>query len=152
MSGFLSLYDAVDRIDLGGGFWVDVRQHITDAANTTIQRVLVDPRIETVERAGQTRVVTTTVNQGAYNQARLVAYIDAWNLTDRNGDPLPLPPYVQPSPSGEDRANAVRRQSIGFLPPYATQKILMKIIENEKRFEEGAVPFPGEGGGPSAES
>lgn len=150
MSGFMSLYDAVDRIDLGGGFWVDVRQHITDAAHTVIQRALVDPRIEAVERGGETRVLTTTVDQGAYELARLVAHIDAWNITDRNGDPLPLPPYIQPTRPGVDEANKVRRQSIGFLPPFATRKILAKIVENDKRFADGVGPFPGTGDGAPA--
>lgn len=148
MSGFLSLYDDVDRVDLGGGFWVDIAQHITDAANTLIQRALISPRVETVNTEGDVRVQTTTIDQGAYSLARLVAYIVDWNLTDRNGDPLPLPIYIQPSRDAagvlaEHRGNAVRRQSIGFLPPYATNRILLKIVENEKRFEEGAGPFPG---------
>jgi hypothetical protein len=150
MGGFLSLYDETDRIDLGGGYYVDIKRYLTDAEHDRAQRLLVDPRMESRVTGkdaddSEVRAVTTTINQGDYNHELLVAAIIGWNLTDRDGNPLPLPPYMPPGKSGNDKANTVRRESIRQLPAFATKKILKQILDNEKRSGDDQGSFPGEG-------
>src|SRR5262249_25337760 len=139
MGGFLSLYDETDRVDLGGGYYADIKRYLSSAEVDRANRALVAPQLKSEGAstgdgsAAEGRSVTSTIDQGTYNIEVLVAAIDGWNLTDRDGNSLPLPPYVPAKPTGEDRANQVRRESIRLLPAFATKKILKQISDNEKR-------------------
>lgn len=158
MGGFLSLYDETDRVDLGGGYYVDIKRYLSDAEADRASRALVAPQLKSEVvgagdgTEGEVRSVTTTVDQGGYNTEVLVAAIVDWNLTDRGDDPLPLPPYVPAKPTGEDRANEVRRQSIRQLPAFATKKILKQISDNEKRGAGDPAAFQGTGEGAPAQT
>lgn len=158
MGGFLSLYDETDRVELGGGYYVDIRRYLSHADTARAQRVMVPPRYETKaeqDKDGKPGTVTTavTVDQQAYDREIMVAAIDSWNLTDRDGNPLPLPPFVPPTQvTGDDAANKVRRESIAKLPAFAATRILKRISDNEKRGadEEAAFPSSGDGGAAAA--
>lgn len=152
MGGFLSLYNQTDRVDMGGGYYVDIKRFLSDAEHDRAQRALVSPRIETtVSGDGDSapKSVATVVDQQAYNHEVMVMAIVGWNLTDEQGEPLPLPPYMDPPKSGNDVANTVRRASIRRLPAFATQRILKQISDNEKLGADDAG-FPGDGEGTPA--
>jgi hypothetical protein len=154
MGGFLSLYDERDRIEMGGGYYVEIKKFLSDAEHDRAQRALVSPRIEsTVAKAGggadeaEVRAVTTTIDQQGYNIEVLVAAIIDWNLTDETDQLLPLPPYMPPPSAGEDKVNRVRRESIRRLPHFAIERILKQISDNKKLGADDAATFQGQGEG-----
>lgn len=154
MAGFLALYSETDRVELRGGYYVDIRKYLDHAAWGYAQRKLVDPRLEstlgqkTEGGEAETRTVASMVDQQAYNLELLVAAIVDWNLTDEQDRPLPLPPYIPPTKlDGEDKANLVRRDSIRRLPAFATKKILDRILKHEKDGADDSAPFPEPGEG-----
>lgn len=157
MGGFLSLYNQTDRVELGGGYYVDVKRFLSSAETERAQRALVAPQVKSEVTAGagdeaDVRAVVSTIDQATYNVEVMVAAIVAWNLTDELEQPLPLPPYMPGKPTGPDPANDVRRQSVRRLPDFAKKRILKQISDNEKLGADGEDAFqgPGEGGGPSA--
>jgi hypothetical protein len=151
MGGFLSLYDLTERVDMGGGYYVDIRRHVSTADTARAEAVHIDKRIESTvsgaEQKGGTEVrsVATRIDQQAHDLEILAVYIDSWNLTDRAGNPLPLPPFIPPKPTGEDPANRVRRETILLLPVFAKKRILEKIKEFEDRGADDPEAFPDEG-------
>lgn len=151
---FFSLYDGVDRVDLRGDFWVDIKRCLTQAEAAHANYVLVGDKI--VREGNPDRLVNTMKSDHqAYKMALLTAHIVAWNIT-RQGVTLPLPPYIPPQrPAGDDKANLVRRESIAQLPEPVVDKIWKRISDNEKLFAEDDTPdpdatFPGPGEGAPA--
>jgi hypothetical protein len=140
MGGFLSLYDEQDRIDLGGGYYVDIKRFLSDEDDERATHALTKPQLRsTMQRDKTSRdadatTTTTTIDydQKAYSRALISAAIIGWNLTDRDGNPLPLAPDV------------AREASIRALPTFATKQILAKIKENENRTDSELTSFPGE--------
>lgn len=150
--GFLSLYKQTDRVELGGGYYIDIKRHLSmaETARAEEMRVSKDIRSEMgAAKDGKAGDVTATVmriDQQAYNTEILVAAVVDWNLDDDQGVPLPLPPYIPGKPTGDDKANLVRRESIGLLPAFAVKRLLEQIAANEKAGAdaESLAAFPGE--------
>jgi hypothetical protein len=137
MGGFLSLYDETDRIDLGGGYYVDIRRYLSDEDDERATRALTKPQLRTTttqNKETDSSEVTSTIDydQSAYSRVLISSAVIGWNLTDRDGNPLPLAP------------DAARVASIKSLPVFATKKILAKIKENEGRTDSELATFQGE--------
>lgn len=149
MNDFFSHYDGVDRVDLHDGFYVDIKRCLTQAETAQVNFTLVGDHVRREAEKGR-EVSTMQTDHQAYNLALLAAHIVEWNIT-RNGAQLPLPPYVAPKkPTAADPANTVRRDSIAQLPAPVAKKILKRISDNEKLFDEDesddpAATFPGDG-------
>lgn len=129
MPGFLSAYDGVERIDLGRGYWVDVKQCLSHAELQQAQAKMGAAR-QTVEAGGRQ---FATVDMNAFETELIVLSIVDWNLDDENGVKWPLQP---------DRA---LRASVARLPgPVATQ-IYQRCNElNGSGSKREAAQFPGE--------
>lgn len=158
--GFLNLYDLADTIDLGGGFWVRVKRHLSDAEAARAEVALVSKRVEAT-MAGKAdgaskadrQTIAQMIDTRSNEQELLVAHIIDWNLTDRQDQLIPLPPYVCPARAdGDDPANRVRRESIGLLPVFVRKRILTKIKEFEALGADDLAAFQGSGRGIPAES
>lgn len=144
--GFLSLYDEIERVKLGGEWWVDIKRYLTSNEADRAQRALVAPKMQTKVTdsgrqgqqrnqadAGDVREVTTTIDQGAYHHELLVAAIVTWNLTDQNDTLLPLTPEMS------------RRASVKALPGFARDKIVAAVLANRARTDEEQDAFREDG-------
>lgn len=83
MSGFLSLYSGTERVILGGDYWVEIRQFLSNADYATAQRALFIPKVKNQE-------VTATIESEAYQQTLVLLSIVNWNLTDENNVLMPV--------------------------------------------------------------
>lgn len=125
--GFLSAYDDVETIDLGGGWWVKIKQFPTDDEQATIEKRLMSTRMD---MAGDKPRMDAQIDTAAYAREQLVVYVVDWNLTDSSDLPLPLHP------------ESAKRAAIGQLPRVVTAKIRARINELEKRDPAEAAGFP----------
>lgn len=154
--GFLSIYNQTDRVELGGGYYIDVKRFLSQAetARAEAVRMSKDIRSEMDEKTGNAKATVIQYDAQAYNVEILVAAIVDWNLDDEQGVPLALPPYIPGKTTGEDLANRVRRESIGRLPEFAVKRVLEQIRNNEKDGvdAESLAAFPGESTGAPAEA
>lgn len=154
--GFLSIYNQTDRVELGGGYYIDVKRFLSQAetARAEAVRMSKDIRSEMDEKTGNAKATVIQYDAQAYNVEILVAAIVDWNLDDEQGVSLQLPVYIPGKTTGEDLANRVRRESIGRLPEFAVKRVLEQIRANEKDGvdAESLAAFPGESTGAPAEA
>lgn len=128
MPGFLSAYDGVEHIDLGRGYWVDVKKCLSHAELQQAQAKMGASR-QTVEANRQ----YATVDMNAFETELLALSIVDWNLDDEHGEKWPLAP---------DRS---RRASIARLPgPVASQIYQVCNELNGPKAKRDAAQFPGE--------
>lgn len=89
MPGFLSQYTDIERIDLGGGYWVDIKKYLTSADASAAQRALTRPKVrskigeKSSELEGDTDIA-------AYHEEMVLRSVVEWNLDDENGKVLPM--------------------------------------------------------------
>lgn len=95
--GFLSAYSGTQKIDVGGGYWIEVRECLPIVDKQRAEKALASsPR---VDMAGNGSISLDTV---AFHNEMLFASIVAWNLDDDNGQPWLL------APDSEKRRNIAR--------------------------------------------
>ncbi len=138
MSGFLSAYDGVERIELGRGYWVDVKKCLSHAELQMAQGKMGAGR-QTVEAGGRQYA---TLDMNAFENELIVLSLVDWNLDDDNGVKWPLAP---------DRA---RRDSVARLPGSVASVIFQRCNElNGPRSKREAATFPDEavGGDPDGD-
>jgi hypothetical protein len=130
LPGFLSGYSGTTRITFGDNdeWWVDVRLHLRRNEFRSAQAALIRPIMRYEGTVGST---TGNIDTPAYQNELVLAAIVAWNLTDENGDLLPLEPA------------AARRASVDVLPTEVFDKILDVVQKgtpgsNPDRAEEEA--------------
>lgn len=95
--GFLSAYSGTEKIDVGGGYWIEVRKCLSIIDKQRAEKALAStPRVD-MSGAG-----TITLDTAAFHNAMVEASIVAWNLDDDNGEVWAL------SPSNVKRDNIAR--------------------------------------------
>ena len=87
MSGFLSLYNAPERIEVAKGYWIDVKSNLTTEDYEAAQRALLGKMSMVV--GGDLQSEPDTI---AYQREIVSRAIVDWNLTDENSQPLALEP------------------------------------------------------------
>jgi hypothetical protein len=121
--GFLSQYEQVVTVNLDEGaeaeapnpvWWATVRRYLGRGDFKAAQAILISPemRVATGNDEGETR---GKVDTGGYQNELVYRALVDWNLTDTNGDKLPLSPET------------MRRASIDLLPESVFQKIFGSI-------------------------
>ena len=79
--GFLSLYKQTDRVELGGGYYVDIKRFLSMAETARAEAVRVSKEIRSEMAAGKNgqpgdvAATVITVDQQAFNLEILVAAI-----------------------------------------------------------------------------
>lgn len=134
MAGFLSAYDGVERIELGRGYWVDVKMCLSHAELQLAQGKMGAAR-QTVEAGRQ----YATLDMNAFETELIVLSLVDWNIDDDKGVKWPLAP---------DRA---RRDSVARLPGSVASQIFQRCNElNGPQDKREAATFPDEavGGDP----
>lgn len=130
MPGFLSAYEGVERIELGRGYWVDVKRCLSHFELQQAQAKMGAGR-QTVEATGRQYA---TIDMNAFENELIVLSVVDWNLDDENGQTWPLAP------------DAARRRSVARLPAAVASQIFTRCNElNGPAPAREAAQFPGEG-------
>jgi hypothetical protein len=145
MPGFLSAYEGTERIELGRGYWVDVKRCLSSAEYAPVEMALGSRQRPTADGKGQ--VTFGEINQRESQIRMLLASITDWNLDD-DGVKWPLSP---------ERA---KRESIERLPAGVRMQVYKKCddlngppdeAEQVRFLDEAGLGDPdGDGGAPGA--
>lgn len=132
--GFLSAYDGTRRIDLGGGYWVDVKKCLSIVEKQRAERALTsDPTVDMNGRG------TAKVDMPGFHNEMISASIVAWNLDEDDGTAWALTP------------EPVKRKNIARLPSTvfdAVWKVVDELNGPRPTGEQAQFPVPGVGGDP----
>ena len=129
MAGFLSLFNEPERINVAKGFWIDIKKSLTAEDYEAAQRALLGKMV--MNGANLTAEPDTIL----YQHELVFRSIIDWNLTDENGELLPLTP-------AQAKHDSIRR-----LPQVVFVDIYEKINEastprggeEEVRFRDGGA-------------
>jgi hypothetical protein len=119
MAGFLSLFNEPERLIVAKGFWIDIKTSLTAQDYEAAQRALLGK----MSMSGNN--LTAEPDTIAYQNELVYRSIVSWNLTDEEGNDLPLEPAK------------LKHISIGRLP----QAVFIDIYE---RINESSKPRSGE--------
>lgn len=127
--GFLSAYSGTQKIDVGDGYWIEVRECLPIMDKQRAENALASsPR---VDMAGNGSISLDTV---AFHNEMVAASIVAWNLDDDNGQVWPLAP------------DSVKRQNIARLPAPVFDQVWAVVNDlNGPRETTDKVRFPESG-------
>ena len=132
MPTYLSRHDALQKVDLGDDFWVEVKTHLTHGETKTARRAMIKARLTITDEKSET---SADIDMVEYQDAKVFAAIVNWNLTDASDNILPLQP---------DEAKAA---SIALLDDADFTKILAVVegVSKDKSKKAGtsARQFPG---------
>lgn len=135
--GFLSAYSGTQKIDVGGGYWIEVRECLPIMDKQRAEKALAQsPRVD-MNGAG-----TIALDTVAFHNEMLAASIVAWNLDEENGQIWPLAP------------DSVKRANIARLPAPVFDQVWTVVNElNGPRETADKVRFPepGVGGDPDGD-
>jgi len=128
MAGFLSLFNEPERVVVADGFWVDIKKALTAEDYEAAQRALLGRMTMTGDGL---RAEPDTI---AYQHELVYRSIIDWNLTDEDGEKLPLTPEAS-------KHKAIRRlpQSV-FVDLYnrVNEASTPRSGEAEMRFRSGS--------------
>lgn len=150
MPGFLSHYDGTERIDLGDGYWVDVKKCLSHTELQFAQAMMGAGR-QNVDLSGRQ---FATIDMNAFETELIVQSLVDWNIDDPDGTIWPLdaghdrrrPGDLNPYPQG-----CPRRQSVARLPAPVTAVIFARCNELNgplSKTEQARFPDPDGGGDP----
>jgi len=153
--GFLSVsgYEGTEKVDLGNGYWCEVKRCLTSAEKARVDDLL--GAKQRVDVAGKTQFAE--LDYSAMRTEMLVQSLVAWNLDDDNGDEWPLDAGGKFAGRGSENPwppGCPRRQSVARLPSPVFDVIYEKCDElNSPRRGADAVSFPDPavGGGPDGD-
>lgn len=138
--GFLAAsgYEGEERIDLGNGYWADVKRCLSSS-----EAALAEAAMITNHRLADGSQ-SAVLDQRGYRAEMVVQSLVAWNLDDEDGTPWPLD-------GSEARGRTVyspgclRRQSVARLPEPVFEQIFKVVDElNSPRRGPEAASFPGQ--------
>ena len=140
MPGFLAdfEYDGTTTIDLGKGYWVKVKNCLSEEEYGFVNNLLGGK--QRIDVAGQKQYAE--MDYTASRQEMLVMSIVDWNITDPSGEVWPLLPEER-QPGKPFPAGSLRRVSVGRLPSSVSSVIWAKCDElNAPRSSDEAAQFP----------
>lgn len=129
--GFLSAYSGTQKIDVGGGYWIEVRECLPIVDKQRAEKALASsPRLD---MAGNGSINLDTV---AFHNEMLTASIVAWNLDDEDGQVWLLEP------------DHIKRANIARLPAPVFDQV-WEVVDrlNGPRETADKVRFPESGVG-----
>jgi hypothetical protein len=145
MPGFLSAYEGTERVDLGRGYWADVKKCLSSAEMGAVEAAM----------GGRQRMDVGSGRQFVQLDTRagrvemVVASLIDWNLDGEDGTIWPLDPDKPPYKPG-----CGRRQSVDRLPGPVFDKIWKRCddLNGQDSGEDRArFPDPGELGDPDGD-
>ncbi len=121
---FLDGYTAPVRVDLGGGYWIDLKPVLTYAEQSAAEKHLRSTRA--VSGADGKMQTTIVPDFGAYRFERLLAAVTDWNLDETDGTLWRLEP------------DEAKRKNIRRLPASVAELLDKRIDALEEAAEEPA--------------
>lgn len=126
--GFLSAYSGTRKIDVGGGYWVEVKECLSAAEKQRAEDALSK---QSVNFQGQ---VGATIDMTSFHNVMMAAAIVGWNLDEDDGTPWALVP------------ESAKRANIARLPAPVYDQIWTVVDDsNGPRERTDAVRFPDDG-------
>lgn len=117
---FLDDYDDVERIDIGRGYWVDVRKCVLRGDNERAERLLAQTTVTPDEQRPGRMHTMVTPDTAAWRTEMVFASVTAWNLDDKDGSVWALDP------------EPVKRANIRRLPGPVFDQIWERVDELNK--------------------
>ena len=135
--GFLSAYSGTRRIDVGNGYWVEVKECLSITEKQRAEKALTtDPTVDMTGRG------SAKLDMPAFHTEMLVHSIINWNLDEDDGTVWPLTP------------EPVKRKSIARLPAPVFDLIFEAVndLNGPKPARERAqFPEPGQRSDPDGD-
>lgn len=131
---FLSAYSGTRRVDLGGGYWVDVKTCLSIVEKQRADKMLTSDPV--VDQSGHG---TAKVDLPAFQTEMVVHSITGWNLDEEDGTVWALSP------------EPVKRKNIARLPAPVFDEIYRVVDELNGKppaREQAQFPVAGVGGDP----
>jgi hypothetical protein len=139
-------YSGTTTIDLGKGYWVTVKNCLTEEEIGFVNDLLGGKQRVDVGQQRQYAEMNVTASR---TETLVMAIVD-WNISDPDGTVWPLLP-AERKPGQAYPANSVRRLSVARLPAAVSTLLYEKVDAlNALRTGQEAAQFPGEpvGGDP----
>jgi hypothetical protein len=147
MSGFLSEYEGTERIELGRGYWADVKKCLSRGEMAHMEAAMGGRQQVDVTKGRQYAQLDT----GAGRTELVVRSLVAWNLDDADGTVWSLDPGKPPFSPGCER-----RQSVARLPGPVFDRIWKRCddLNGPVKDPSAKATFPGEdvGGDPDGDT
>jgi hypothetical protein len=135
--GFLSAYSGTRKIDVGGGYWVEVRECLSVIDKQRAEKALAsNPTIDPIHNRGSAQM-----DMAAFENEMLTHSIVAWNLDEDDGTIWAL------TPDKAKRANIARLPSPVFDTIF---KVVNELNGPQSPRERAQFPDPGGSGDPDA--
>lgn len=135
--GFLSHYSGAQRIELGDGYWVDVKKCLTVAEKQRAESALTSNPVVDMNGNG-----TAKVDMPGFHNEMMCASIVAWNLDDDDGTVWPL------APDRTKRANIARLPAPVF---DVIWRVINELNGPQPKDERVRFPVNGVGGDPDGD-
>lgn len=128
--GFLSQYNGTEEVDLGDGYWVQVKKYLTAAQSAEAEHKLIQSRMSVDPSDKEAKaLMETSMDTAAFGLEQAAQAVVKWNLTDEDNMTLPFSTVEE------------RRLSIARLPAFVIQKIIGAVDQTggEKKPEDKAT-------------
>lgn len=141
MPGFLTRYNEQVTVRFDDDYWVRARRHLKRGDYKAAQAVLVSPVMRYnigAERDSDVNAETRgEVDSSGYQNELVARALEEWNLTDDDGQVIPLgrnDPVTGPDP--------IRRSAVDALPQEVFEKIFEAIggVKKKPAEQNGADP------------
>jgi hypothetical protein len=118
--GFLSQYSVTETLDLGDGFYVEVRKYLSSAQRAAAEKKLISAHMVVSQGDETGGNLVSDVDAAEFRLEMAAQAVTMWNLTDESDVVLPVTPIE------------ALRLSIGRLPTFVVDKIVNSIDDSGK--------------------
>jgi hypothetical protein len=135
--GFLSAYSSTRKIDVGGGYWVEIKECLTIVEKQRAEKALSSGPVFDASGRGSAQM-----DMPAFHTEMVVASVTGWNLDEDDGTVWALTP------------EPVKRKNISRLPAPVFDRIFEAVNElngPQPAKERAQFPEPGLGGDPDGD-
>lgn len=128
--GFLSQYNGTEEVDLGDGYWVQVRKYLTAAQSAEAEHKLIQSKMTMDPSEKDAKAsMETSMDTAAFSLEQAAQAVVKWNLTDEDNMTLPFDTVEN------------RRLSIARLPAFVIQKIIKAVDQGGEKTPEDKATF-----------
>lgn len=135
--GFLSAYSGTRRIDIGNGYWVEIKECLSIVEKQRAEKALSSGPVFDQSGRGSAQM-----DMPAFHTEMVVASVVGWNLDEDDGTVWPLTP------------EPVKRKNVARLPAPVFDRIFEAVNElngPQPAKERAQFPEPGVGGDPDGD-
>ena len=134
--GFLSAYAGTRRVDVGGGYWIEVKECLTAIEKHRAEKALASPMLDMNGNG------SAALDSPAFRTEMMCASIVGWNLDEDDGTVWLL------APDRAKRANIARLPASVFDTVY---QVVDELNAPQSAAERSRFPAAGVGGDPDGD-